>query len=120
MIDAVVGVIIWTDNLERLVRFYRDVLGLTPHSVREGFVAFKFGDMRLNLGSHRDVRGSTTDPYRIMVNLGTMDIHRLTQDLLAKGVKFIRPPEREDWGGYVATFSDPDGNLLQLLQLSHG
>ena len=41
MIDGVVGVIIWTDNLERLVGFYRDTLGLTPHSVQEGFVAFK-------------------------------------------------------------------------------
>ena len=72
--------------------------------------------MRLNLGTHSEVRGSTRDPYRIMVNLGTTDIHRLTQELLAKGVEFLRLPEQEHWGGYVATFSDPDGNLLQILQ----
>ena len=33
------------------------------------------------------------------------------------GVVFTRPPEREDWGGQVATFADPDGNVLQLMQL---
>jgi catechol 2,3-dioxygenase-like lactoylglutathione lyase family enzyme len=33
---------------------------------------------------------------------------------MAAGVVFERPPEREDWGGTVATFHDPDGNTLQL------
>ena len=28
-----------------------------------------------------------------------------------------RAPEREEWGGWVATFADPDGNVLQLMQL---
>jgi len=27
------------------------------------------------------------------------------------------PPEREHWGGWIATLQDPDGNILQLLQL---
>ena len=32
------------------------------------------------------------------------------------GVTFTRPPEAEDWGGQVASFLDPDGNLIQLMQ----
>jgi hypothetical protein len=40
MIEGVVGVIIWTDNVGRLSTFYRDVLELEPHSVRPHFVAF--------------------------------------------------------------------------------
>ena len=28
-----------------------------------------------------------------------------------------RPPERESWGGLVATLRDPDGNFVQLLQM---
>ena len=35
----------------------------------------------------------------------------------APGVVFTRAPEREEWGGWVATFADPDGNVLQLMQL---
>jgi predicted enzyme related to lactoylglutathione lyase len=32
-------------------------------------------------------------------------------------VDFTRAPAREEWGGWVATFADPDGNVLQLMQL---
>ncbi len=31
-------------------------------------------------------------------------------------VNFDRVPEQEHWGGWVATFRDPDGNMLQLLE----
>ena len=51
-----------------------------------------------------------------MINLGVDDIHAEHNRLSDAGVVFIRPPERESWGGWVATFQDPDGNLLQLLQ----
>ena len=116
MIEGVVGVIVWTEDLERLLGFYRDVLGLKPHSQREDFVAFKFGEMRLSVGKHEQVKGRSQESYRIMINLGTEDIHQEYQRLSGQGVEFIRKPEQEHWGGWVATFLDPDGNVLQLLQ----
>ena len=116
MVQGVVGVVIWTDDLERLVSFYRDTLGFEPHSVRPDFVAFKWGDIRLSIGKHSEIKGSARDPYRIMVNLRVADIHEVHSSLTAKGVSFLRAPEREHWGGWVCTFTDPDGNVLQLLQ----
>ena len=116
MIEGVVGVVIWTEDLETLVEFYRDTLGLTPHSVRPDFVAFRWGNMRLSIGKHSKVSGPSAEPHRIMVNLGVTDIHRLHKELTAKGVHFSRAPEQEHWGGWVATLSDPDGNTLQLMQ----
>ncbi|HLF08915.1 MAG TPA: VOC family protein [Dehalococcoidia bacterium] len=119
MIQGLAGVIIWTVDLDRLVAFYRDTLGLTPHSVRPDFVAFSFGDVRLSLGRHSEVTGPSRDPYRIMVNLAVEDIQAVTVRLRQRGVAFVREPEQEQWGGWVATFRDPDGNLLQLLQQPH-
>ena len=116
MIEGIAGVVIWTENLDRLLDFYRDTLGLTPHSVRPEFVAFSWGEMRLSIGKHSEVRGRTSEPHRIMVNLAVDDIQATYQALTARGVEFLRPPEREHWGGWVGTFADPDGNLLQLLQ----
>jgi predicted enzyme related to lactoylglutathione lyase len=116
MITGVAGVIIWTDRLERLVAFYRDTLGLTPCAIHSHFIAFRWGNMRLSLGKHRNVAGPARDPYRIMINLAVEDIHALHEVLLSKGVPFLKPPTKEDWGGWVATFFDPDGNILQLLQ----
>ena len=118
MVYGVVGVVIWTDNLERLRRFYRDTLGMPLHSNHGDFVAFQFGDMRFNIGQHDRVQGQAREPYRIMINLGVSDIHAEYRRLTEQRVEFIRPPEQEGWGGWVATFKDPDGNLLQLLQMA--
>ena len=116
MIDAFGGVIIWTENLDPMVTFYRDVLALPVHSVRPEFVAFQIGDVRISVGRHSQVHGPARDPARIMVNFVVENIEAVFQRLQDASVNFVRPPEHEHWGGFVATFRDPDGNLLQLLQ----
>jgi predicted enzyme related to lactoylglutathione lyase len=113
------GVLIWTeaDRFQVMVRFYRDTLGLLPRSVRPDFINFEWGDVRLSIGIHRGVRGPSRDPLRIMVNLAVDDIRTTYERLAGAGTLFTRGPEVEDWGGWVATFVDPDGNVLQLMQL---
>ena len=116
MITGLVGITLWTDDLERLFSFYHDTLRLPLHSRHEDFIAFELGDIRFNIGRHDRVGGPSKDPFRIMAHLGVDDIHEEHRRLKAKGVEFIRPPEQEHWGGWVATFKDPDGNILQMLQ----
>ena len=62
------------------------------------------------------VNNKNNDSYRIMINLLTNNIDQMYKSLINKGVQFIRKPEKEEWGGWVATFYDPDRNILQLLQ----
>ncbi len=120
MITGVVGITLWTDNLDRMVSFYRDTLRLPLHSFHadEGFAAFALGDIRFNVGRHGAISGISKDPLRVMPHLGVSDIHATHARLAAEGVEFIRQPEQEHWGGWVATLKDPDGNTLQLLQLN--
>ncbi len=115
MIESIAGVIIWTDDLETMASFYSDKLSLEVHSVRPNFVAFQCGNLRLSIGTHSEIAGHTREP-RIMVNLDVADIDSAYRELTSRGVEFIRTPEEERWGGWVATFRDPDGNVLQLLQ----
>jgi len=120
MTYGVVGVTIWTQDhksLEPMVEFYRDQLGMDIHSRHEGWVSFRFGGMRFNIGVHHLITHSPSDPYRTMINFGTNDIFGLFDRLQRWGVTVIRNPEKEHWGGWVATFQDPDGNVVQLLQL---
>jgi predicted enzyme related to lactoylglutathione lyase len=116
VITGLVGITLWTDNLEGMFQFYHRTLGLPLHSRHDDFIAFQLGEVRFNLGRHDRVRGPARDPYRIMPHLGVDDIHQEHRRLSQAGVEFIRPPEQEHWGGWVATFKDPDGNILQLLQ----
>ena len=119
-ITGIAGVIIWTEPARHaeMARFYRDVVGLTPRSDREGFINFEWGEMRLTVARHSALAGPSADPKRIMVNLQTHRIQEAYRRLSAAGVEFSRPPEREPWGGWIATFSDPDGNVVQLMQTS--
>tara|TARA_B110000116_G_scaffold262461_1_gene267779 strand:+ start:2879 stop:3046 length:168 start_codon:yes stop_codon:yes gene_type:complete len=51
-----------------------------------------------------------------MLNFDVKDIENFANSLKHNGVKFLREPEEEHWGGWVCTFQDPDGNTIQLLQ----
>lgn len=119
-VSGIAGVIVWTEagRFPAMASFYRDVLGCTPRSDRAGFVNFAWGDVRLTVSVHSRVHGPTTEPHRIMVNLLVEDLDRVAARVAALGVAFVRPPETESWGGRVATVADPDGNLVQFMQLA--
>ena len=51
-----------------------------------------------------------------MLNFDVSNIQEVTKLLKSNGVRFLRDPEKEHWGGWVCTFLDPDGNTIQLLQ----
>ena len=116
IINGLAGLIIWTDNLEVLLDFYRDVLQLVPHSVKPDFVSFRWGDTRLNIGTHSNIKVLSKDRFRIMINLRVNDVRAVHNSLEERGIDFMRPPEQEHWGGWICTFSDPDGNIIQLVQ----
>ena len=114
------GVLLWTtkERHPAMAAFYRDTLGLTPRSDRPGFINFAWGDTRLTVSVHSEIQGEAADPLRIMVNLATPDIHSVAARLAEAGVAFSREPSPEPWGGWIATFNDPDGNTVQLMQLA--
>ena len=116
------GVLVWT-SAERhaaMADFYRDVLGLTPRRDRPGFFSAEWDGVRLTITVHDGVAGRAREPLRTMVNLTVDDVHAVHERLVAKGVGVQRAPELEEWGGWVCTLEDPDGNLVQLFQLPAG
>jgi predicted enzyme related to lactoylglutathione lyase len=119
MIDAMAGALVFTSKKRFLEmrRFYVEVLGLTPRSDRSGFVNFELQEQRLTIAVHSDVVGENQDPLHVMLNLTTPDIATAYQAAIERGARSMRAPEREKWGGYVATLLDPDGNVIQLLEL---
>jgi len=54
---------------------------------------------------------------RVFLFLNTDDFWRDYQDMISKGVKFVREPKRESYG-MVAVFEDLYGNLWDLLQFN--
>ncbi len=107
---------IWSEDLTKLLPFYRDVLGLPVSLETPAFVIL--GDQNsaaLALGTHSEVHGKAKEPQRHIVGLETDGIKAEYARLKGAGVEFLEEPQE---GGPVsfATFRDPEGNLLQLLE----
>jgi predicted enzyme related to lactoylglutathione lyase len=116
MISGLGGVSIWSSDLNNLLPFYRDTLGLSVILESERFVLLGQPNApALGLGSHSEVSGQANDPNRIMVGLNTDDIRGDAERLKKAGVEFVEEPNQQD-GLMLATLRDPEGNLVQLFQ----
>ncbi len=111
------SVLIWSEDANRLVPFYRDVLGLKAQMESEGFAVFLLNGVGLVIGTHSEVQGQSRDPNRMMVNLRVDDCQGEYERLSKQGVEFIRTPTK-DAIHIIATLLDPDGNVLQLFQMT--
>jgi predicted enzyme related to lactoylglutathione lyase len=111
---------IWSEDIhKKLLPFYRDTLGLKMQVDTPEFVVFANaqGEPAVTLGTHSDVKGNNNDPARHMVGLLTDDVQGDYDRLKKAGVEFISGIE--DFPQVkVATFKDPEGNFLQLLQFN--
>jgi predicted enzyme related to lactoylglutathione lyase len=111
---------IWSEDLQKkLLPFYRDVLGLPVAVDTPEFVVLGSSPQgpAVTLGTHSEVKGNNQDPARHMVGLVSTDVRADVQTLKEKGVEFIE--DATDFGNVtVATFKDPEGNYVQLVQFT--
>ncbi len=118
MIKQFAGASIWSADLNNLLPFYRDVLGLKVALESPDFVLLGADSPdvpALGLGTHSEVRGRNADPARHMVGFASDDLAADWKRLKAAGIEFIQDPTDYD-GLSIATLKDPEGNLVQLFQ----
>lgn len=106
---------ITSEDPDRLKAFYRETVGL-PTVPEIGDGAFNVGGANLIVDGHSETKGGTKEPQRMLVDLVVADLKAEQTRLEGKGVKFIRREGKEEWGGTISTFLDPDGNYCQLIQ----
>lgn len=111
------SIILFSENPEELVDFYKKVLNDDVGWEGGDFKGFKVGVGFLTIGPHDKVRGKNLNPERIIFNLETEDVEREYERLVDIGVKVIAKPYSpgEDGDMMIATFEDIDGNYFQLV-----
>src|SRR6185503_6273557 len=116
MIKGLRGTTTWSEDLNNLLPFYRDLLGLPVAIQIPGFVVLgDRGAPALALGTHSEVRGRNADPSRHMVGFMTDDVRADWKRLKDAGVEFIEDPT--EYGKHrIATLKGPEGNVIQLLE----
>lgn len=112
------GVRIFVDDLEAARGFYRDTLGLPAAWDRPEMGAFGVALENAELIIERE---DPTGPDGALVgrflglSLQVVDIDAAHTRLAASGVPFDLIPTLQPWGGTLAHFRDPAGNVLTLL-----
>ena len=112
---ALSSLLLASTNLDRLRQWYVDVLGgqLDP----DGFV--HFGPMTVLIDGRSDVAAAASEPGRVILNYTVTNMAQTVRDLDEHGVTWLAPAEyREQGGAWFATLLDPDGNYVQIIQLS--
>ncbi len=119
MIKGIGLVSIWSEDLNNLLPFYRDTVGLAPEQAGPGFVVLNGTEGRaLAIGTHSDVHGKNADPARHIISLSVNDCAGEYERLKKAGVDFVEAPNRPvPEAPMIATFRDPEGNLIQLAQV---
>ena len=111
---------VFTSDLRRAVEFYSEGLGMEPDVVNdsEGFAVFPAGDAMLLLESVdlTDAEDAGLVGRFVGASLAVDDIQRVYESLSAKGIRFSYPPRKQDWGGVLTHFHDPDDNVLTLVE----
>jgi predicted enzyme related to lactoylglutathione lyase len=112
---------IFVADLARATEFYRDKLGLPLQfaSKEHGYASFAAGSVRLGVAlpgpDHAQLVGRHTG-----VGFGVADLEAEHARLSGLGVRFVMPPSKQPWGGFMAMISDEDGNIFYLDQVSAG
>lgn len=109
---------ITSEDPSRMAAFYANVLKLKPNPVI-GEGAFDLNDGTvLHIDGHSETKGKSREPHRMLINFFVPDLKSEQARLKAAGVEFIREEGKEEWGGVISTFLDPDGNYLQLIEFA--
>ena len=104
-----------TQNLERAVEFYRDVLGLTctVHMPERNFAEFDTHTVTINVLDPVRMGIGAFQPNTNFLALQVEDVASARERLEARGVTF--GADNFDTGVcHMGFFTDPDGNALML------
>jgi predicted enzyme related to lactoylglutathione lyase len=108
---------VFVQDMARATAFYSDILGLSAKSEGEDWVVFDLAGIHLvvETPAKEDFHGKALIGRFLGVSLTSPDILSTFDVLSEKGVAFLAPPAKQDWGGYLAHFYDPDRNIISLV-----
>lgn len=109
------SIMIGTDQLEVLAKFYSDVFQEKEAMKDENYHGWLVGSTFFSVGKHSEIRGKAKEPQRCMFNLETREVKEEFERIKKiEGATVIKEPY-EMGDAWIATVADPDGNYFQLM-----
>jgi lactoylglutathione lyase len=114
--------ILFVSDLERSIRFYRDVIGLPFRFANESYAEFATEGAKFSLYARSGLpeligraapAGEAPWPQGEVVFL-VDDVDAEHARLSQAGVRVLAPPTDRPWGERTLHVVDPDGNVIEL------
>jgi hypothetical protein len=112
---AIGSILLASTNPARLRDWYERALGVSAD--HDGFLPF--GEVGLLIDSRDDVADRAVEPTRVIMNVHVADAKESARRLDELSASWVAPLEyREGAGAWFGTVLDPDGNYLQIIELT--
>ena len=102
---------------ERLHAWYVAALEPAEDTKVDGYLVLRYGSFHLLIDRRGDIADTNPDPARVILNFDVEDARTIAHRMDDMGVTWLAPLEDRD-GSLFATSVDPDGNLVQIIELS--
>jgi len=103
-------VIKFVGDMDKAVKFHRDVLGLKVKFESPGWSEFATGETTLALHPVSDKHPAG----KVELGFTVPDVEAFYRDMSAKGVLFSMAPKKQDFGGVLAQFIDSEGSQCSV------
>lgn len=121
-IRSICGIIVTTEHLDEMVHFYQEVLGLPLEPEEHGNLERHYGvDLGpLHFAIHPLANFQEADACKASVKIAfeVDSLDAYLDALQTEGYPLERPVHNEGFGAMVSV-RDPDGNLIELIELRH-
>jgi predicted enzyme related to lactoylglutathione lyase len=103
-------VIEFVGDMDRAVKFYRDVVGLPLKFQSPGWSEFSTGETTLGLhpASEKNPSG------KVEMGFNVADLEKFYDEMKTREVAFPMPPKKQDFGGELAQFEDSEGAFVTV------
>ncbi|PGZ95476.1 glyoxalase [Bacillus pseudomycoides] len=115
-------IILYAQQYEECIRFYRDILQLPIKGEHGTYVEFDTGSTILAINSRDDVQELTGLPIPKKVSESSTfeigfvvdDVAETIHNLKNHGVRVLVEPVTKPWGQTISYVADPDGNYIEI------
>ena len=117
---------LFVEDMGRMIRFYRDVLGFeikededtsNVYLLKDGTLFLLYGRKdfeQMTSRKYQYLKG-TNGHFEIALYVDTFDeVDAAFRDAVGKGAEPVLEPETEPWGQRTCYIADPEGNLIEI------
>jgi lactoylglutathione lyase len=125
MFRHISAAVLFVQDFEKSLTFYRDTLGLPIAVLESNFAAFQMDNQDFAINDITEAAKMVNLPLEafeaqsgkadhVMLCADVENVDAEYERLKAKGVEFTKAPVDQPWGIRAAYFRDPEGNIWEI------